>query len=45
MRWDVEGERPLTDAEAIAQHNFSASEYNIFRQLPQAQKKEAFFNC
>jgi 4'-phosphopantetheinyl transferase len=42
---DVEFRRPLTDAEDIAQHNFSASEYNIFHQLPPEQKTEAFFNC
>ena len=42
---DIEFRRPLTDAQDIAQHHFSASEYDIFRQLPETQKQEAFFNC
>ena len=42
---DVEFRRPLPDADDIAQHQFSAHEYRAFRQLPQFQKQEAFFNC
>ncbi len=42
---DVEYKRPLADADNIAKSHFSAIEYNIFRQLPESQKIEAFFNC
>lgn len=42
---DVEGVRLVDDAEAIAERFFSASENMIFRQVPEAQKGQAFFNC
>ena len=42
---DVECKRPLPDADDIAKHHFSTSEYNIFHNLPESKKTEAFFNC
>lgn len=42
---DIEFARELDDAEGIARMNFSPREFAIFHQLPDTQKKDAFFNC
>jgi 4'-phosphopantetheinyl transferase len=42
---DIECERALNDAEAIAQQNFSAAEVAVFRALPMSLRNAAFFNC
>ncbi|MBK8986640.1 MAG: 4'-phosphopantetheinyl transferase superfamily protein [Chloroflexi bacterium] len=42
---DIEQIRLPDEADALAQHYFSAAETAVFRQLPPAQRAEAFFNC
>ncbi|NWG15751.1 MAG: 4'-phosphopantetheinyl transferase superfamily protein [Chloroflexi bacterium] len=42
---DLEYMRPLEDIERLAAGTFSARENAVWRQLPDAQKQEGFFNC
>ncbi len=42
---DIECRRPLPDLDDVAERMFSAHERQALRQLPPAQRPEAFFNC
>jgi 4'-phosphopantetheinyl transferase len=42
---DLEYIRPVVEAEQIAARTFSVQESQVWRTLPEATKREAFFNC
>jgi 4'-phosphopantetheinyl transferase len=42
---DIEAVRPISDADRVAERYFSPNERQRFRDLPQAQKLEAFYSC
>jgi len=42
---DVERVRPSTDIMGIARHSFSPAEVEALTDLPDGQRREAFFNC
>lgn len=42
---DVEELRPLRDLMRLAEHTFAPPEYEVLKNLPEAQHIEGFFNC
>jgi 4'-phosphopantetheinyl transferase len=42
---DVEHIRPVHDMDTLARYSFSSAENNVFVNLPESQRQEAFFNC